>query len=56
VNDQETRSITDADVDRVVDLLHRGLPVDWNGAGPQVAPRGRLLEYTVETSQSERNT
>lgn len=41
--------VRDADVRRLVDLLQRGLAVDWNGYGPQVAPRGRLLESMIET-------
>jgi hypothetical protein len=47
----EAQPVTDAEVDRVVDLLRRGLAVDWNGAGPQIAPRGRLLESLVETAR-----
>lgn len=56
MNGEEASAITDVDVERVVDLLRRGLPVDWNGAGPQVAPRGRLLEYMVETSRPAADT
>lgn len=54
VNGTQVRSVDDADVRRVVDMLRRGLAVDWNGNGPQVAPRGRLLESMIETARSSR--
>lgn len=35
-------------VERLVDLLARGIAVDWNGSGVMVAPRGALLRRIEE--------